>query len=134
MPASILVVEDNRANMDLTEFLLKASGYTPMLARGGAEGVRLATEQRPDLILMDIQMPDMDGYEATAAIRRDPDLAACPVVAVTAFAMVGDRDHILSHAFAGYISKPIEAETFVTQVEAYLPPGLCVSRGAANEA
>ena len=131
MPASILVVEDNRANMELTDFLLKASGYTPVLAHGGAEGVRLAAEQRPDLILMDIQMPEMDGYEATAAIKRDPALGVCPVVAVTAFAMVGDRDRIMSHGFAGYISKPIEAETFVTQVEAYLSPQL---RGAGPAA
>ena len=124
MTASILVVEDNRANMELTECLLKASGYQPLLALSGAEGVRMATDAPPDLILMDIQMPGMDGYEATAAIKRDPELRACPVVAVTAFAMVGDRDRILSQGFAGYISKPIEAETFVSQVEAYLAPGL----------
>ena len=124
MAASILVVEDNTANMELTEFLLNASGYVPLLALSGAEGVRLAGEERPDLILMDIQMPGMDGYEATAAIRRDPEFQECPIVAVTAFAMVGDKDRILSHGFAGYISKPIEAETFVAQVEAYLPPDL----------
>ena len=124
MTASILVVEDNAVNMELTEFLLNASGYVPLLALSGAEGVRLATEEHPDLILMDIQMPGMDGYEATEAIRRDPELQACPIVAVTAFAMVGDKDRILSQGFAGYISKPIEAETFVAQVEAYLPPDL----------
>ena len=130
MAASILVVEDNPANMELTDCLLKASGYRPLLALSGAEGVRLATEQRPDLILMDIQMPDMDGYEATAAIKRRPELQACPVVAVTAFAMVGDQDRILSSGFAGYISKPIAPETFVTQVEAYLPPELREAGGA----
>jgi CheY-like chemotaxis protein len=122
--ASILVVEDNDANIELTDFLLKASGYVPVLAQSGAEGVRLATELRPDLILMDIQMPGMDGYEATAAIKRQAELEACPVVAVTAFAMVGDQDRIMSRGFAGYISKPIEAETFVAQVEAYLPAPL----------
>ncbi len=131
MTASILVVEDNAANIELTQFLLNASGYIPLLALSGAEGVRLATEERPDLILMDIQMPGMDGYEATAAIKRDPALQACPIVAVTAFAMVGDKDRILSHGFSGYISKPIEAETFVAQVEAYLPPDL---RGAGAQA
>ena len=134
MAASILVVEDNHANMELTDYLLKASGYNPMLAPSGAEGVRLAIEERPDLILMDIQMPGMDGYEATTAITGDPAFQECPVVAVTAFAMVGDRDHVLSRGFAGYISKPIEAETFVSQVEAYLPPDLRADRAAANSA
>jgi CheY-like chemotaxis protein len=124
MDAAILVVEDNRDNMELMEYLLTAFGYTPILARGGVDAIRLAREQPPDLILMDLQMPEMDGYEASAAIRGEPGLEGCTIVAVTAFAMVGDRERILAAGFDGYISKPIAPESFVAQVEAYLAPEL----------
>jgi CheY-like chemotaxis protein len=121
MSASILVVEDNRENMSLMEYLLRAFGYAPLLATSGAKGVRLAAERHPDVILMDIQMPEMDGFQATTVIKRDPDLAAIPIVAVTAFAMVGDGDRILASGFDGYISKPIAPDTFVSEVEAFMP-------------
>ena len=124
MEAAILVVEDNRDNMELMEYLLTAFGYTPMLARGGADAIRLAREQPPDLILMDLQMPEMDGLEAIAAIRGEPGLEGCTIVAVTAFAMVGDRERILAAGFDGYISKPIAPESFVADVERYLAPEL----------
>jgi CheY-like chemotaxis protein len=100
----------------------------------GLEAIEMASQHRPDVILMDIQMPGMDGYEATAAIKKLPDLGACPVVAVTAFAMVGDQDRILSSGFAGYISKPIAPETFVTQVEAFLPARLRIAGAGAKSA
>jgi CheY-like chemotaxis protein len=121
---TILVVDDNRDNMELMRYLLKAFGYEPLAAGSGEEAILLARENRPHLILMDIQMPEMDGYEATEAIRREPSLEECPVVAVTAFAMVGDQQRILSSGFEGYISKPITPETFVAQVEAFLPSEL----------
>jgi CheY-like chemotaxis protein len=121
---TILVVDDNRDNMELMQYLLKAFGYEPMAATSGAEAIRLVGEKRPDLILMDIQMPEMDGFEATEAIRREPTLEECPVVAVTAYAMVGDQQRILSSGFEGYISKPIAPETFVAQVETFLPSEL----------
>jgi CheY-like chemotaxis protein len=121
---TILVVDDNRDNMELMQYLLKAFGYEPLAATSGAEAIRLVREKRPDLILMDIQMPEMDGFEATEAIRREPTLEECPVVAVTAYAMVGDQQRILSSGFEGYISKPITPETFVAQVEAFLPSEL----------
>jgi CheY-like chemotaxis protein len=122
---TILVVDDNRDNMELMQYLLKAFGYEPLAAASGAEAVRLAQEKRPDLILMDIQMPEMDGYEATEKIKGVPTLRECPVVAITAFAMVGDPKRILSSGFFdGYISKPIAPETFVAQVEAFLPSEL----------
>jgi CheY-like chemotaxis protein len=120
--ARILVVEDNRENIELMDFLLKAFGHSPSLATSGAEGIRLAREQRPDLVLMDIQMPEMDGYEATEAIRAQPGLDDCRIVAVTAFAMVGDQRRILSSGFDGYIAKPIVPETFISRVEAFLAP------------
>ena len=124
MPATILVIEDNPDNMELMRFLLEAFGYTPLLATGGPEGIRVARQQRPDLVLMDVQMPEMDGYEATTEIRKQAGLEGCPVVAVTAFAMVGDQERILSSGFDGYISKPISPDTFITQVESFLPPAL----------
>ena len=122
MAASILVVEDNADNMELMQYLLKAFGYEPLLATSGAEGIRLARERRPDLVLMDVQMPEMDGYQATEAIKSELD--ACPVIAVTAFAMVGDRRRIMARGFDGYISKPITPDTFVAEVEAFLPEEL----------
>jgi two-component system, cell cycle response regulator DivK len=122
--AAILVVEDNRDNMELMEYLLKAFGYTPKLATGGAEAVRCAREQPPDLILMDVQMPDMDGHEARDEIRKQPGLEGCTIVAVTAFAMLGDQERILAAGFDGYISKPIAPESFVGQVERFLAPEL----------
>jgi CheY-like chemotaxis protein len=121
---AILVVDDNHDNMELMQYLLKAFGYEPLSATTGAEAVRLARDNRPHLILMDIQMPEMDGYEAAEAIKSQPNLKECPIVAVTAFAMVGDQTRILSSGFAGYISKPITPETFVAQVEAFLPSEL----------
>ena len=124
MEAAILVVEDNRDNMELMRYLLTAYGYTPMLARGGADAVRSARRRAPDLILMDLQMPEMDGHEATAAIRSEPGLGECTIVAVTAFAMVGDRERILAAGFDGYISKPIAPESFVAEVERFLAPEL----------
>jgi CheY-like chemotaxis protein len=130
MEAAILVVEDNRENMELMEYLLKAFGYTPILARGGAEAVRRARERPPDLILMDLQMPDMDGHEARAEIRKQRGLEGCTIVAVTAFAMLGDQERILAAGFDGYISKPIAPETFVAQVERFLAPELHAPAGA----
>jgi CheY-like chemotaxis protein len=131
MGAAILVVEDNRENMELMEYLLRAFGYEPMLANGGAEAVRRARERPPDLILMDLQMPEMDGHEARAEIRKEPGLVGCAIVAVTAFAMLGDQERILASGFDGYISKPIAPESFVAQVERFLAPELHAPRDAA---
>lgn len=130
MEAAILVVEDNRDNMELMEYLLTAFGYAPMLATGGAEAVRRARERPPDLILMDLQMPEMDGHEARAEIRKEPGLEDCTIVAVTAFAMLGDQERILAAGFDGYISKPIAPESFVAQVERFLAPDLHAGTGA----
>jgi CheY-like chemotaxis protein len=130
MEAAILVVEDNRDNMELMDYLLTAFGYKPTLALGGAEAVRRARERSPDLILMDLQMPEMDGHEASAEIRKEPGLEECTIVAVTAFAMLGDQERILAAGFDGYISKPIAPESFVAQVERFLPPELHARNGA----
>lgn len=120
--ARILVADDNADNLELMRFLLSVSDYDVTLAHGGAEAIRLATEQPVDLVLMDVQMPGIDGYEAAAAIRADAGGGGVAIVAVTAFAMVGDRDQILARGFDGYITKPIAPATFIAQVADHLPP------------
>ena len=132
MAALILVVEDNPDNMSLMVYLLRAHGYEPLQAMDGAEGVRAATEALPDLVLLDLWMPGMDGFEAVDLIRDLPGLEKTRVVAVTASAMVGDRKRIVGAGFDGYIRKPITAETFVSEVEEFLSEELRVVRDAAG--
>ncbi len=119
--ARILVIEDDKANIDLFEYLLKACGYVPLLATNGEDGVRLAVLFEPDLVLLDIRMPGMDGYEVARAIRTQLRLEHTRIVAVTASAMVGDRERIAAAGFDGYVQKPIEPETFVEQIKQFLP-------------
>ena len=121
MHATILVIEDNRDNMELADYLLRSYGYKPLLAGGGLEAIPIAVEQRPDLILLDVGMPGMDGYDVAVAIRQHPALERTRIVAVTASAMVGDRERIAAAGFDGYIPKPINPETFIRQVEWFLP-------------
>jgi two-component system cell cycle response regulator len=118
MPAepSILVIEDNRDNRELIAYLLEAYGFAPRLAAGGVEGVRMALEEPPDLILLDIRMPGMDGYEVVAALKPHPALARTRIVAVTASAMLDDRKRIDDAGFDGYIRKPIDPETFADTI------------------
>jgi CheY-like chemotaxis protein len=117
---SILVIEDNEDNIRLVDYVLRAHGYDPLLAMDGAEGLRMAVEQRPDLILLDVRMPRMDGYEVAARLK-EAGLEGTKVVAVTASAMVGDRERIAAAGFHGYIQKPIDPQTFIADVERYLP-------------
>lgn len=124
MPACILIVDDNPENLELTGYLLRASGYATLTATDGIEGLALARGERPDLIICDIQMPRMDGFEVARKLKRDESLRHIPLLAVTAAAMVGDRDEILAGGFNGYLAKPIVPENFVQQVVAFLPPGL----------
>ena len=121
MPARVLVVEDNAANLELMTYLLRAFGHEPLTATDGEVGYETARLQSPDLIVCDIQLPKMDGYEVARQLKQHPSLRKIPLVAVTAFAMVGDRDHILAAGFDGYIAKPIEPEDFVRQVDGFLP-------------
>jgi two-component system cell cycle response regulator len=120
MQTRILVVEDNSTNMKLMTYLLKAFGHTALEAHDGEEGMETARRELPDLILCDVQMPKMDGYEVAQRLKSHPTLHKIPLVAVTALAMVGDRDKVLAAGFDGYIAKPINPETFVGQVEAFL--------------
>jgi CheY-like chemotaxis protein len=120
MSLRILVIEDNPTNLDLMTYLLKAFGHTVSAARAGEEGVRLALEEPFDLILCDIGLPGIDGLEVARRIRQAPALARVPLIAVTASAMVGDREHVLAAGFDAYISKPITPETFVQDVEKFV--------------
>jgi CheY-like chemotaxis protein len=116
----ILVIEDNEDNIRLVDYVLRAHGYEPRLATSGADGIELALERRPDLILLDIRMPRMDGYEVVARLKQ-AGLEGMRIVAVTASAMVGDREQIVAAGFDGYIQKPIHPETFISEVERFLP-------------
>jgi two-component system cell cycle response regulator DivK len=116
----VLVVDDNKDNVFLIRFILQKSGYQVVEAFDGLEGVRLAIEEKPDLILMDIQLPDIDGLEATQRIRKSGANGNIPIIALTAFAMTGDRDKALSAGCTGYITKPINVKSFTSAIEKYL--------------
>lgn len=120
MPARILVIEDNPTNLDLMTYMLKAIGHAVLPATTGADGIRLALAERPDLILCDIHLPDRNGMEVASALRAQPELTGVPFVAVTALAMVGDRERILASGFDGYIAKPIEPEQFIPALDGFL--------------
>ena len=127
--ARILVIEDNQQNMYLTLFLLKKREHEVIEAFDGPGGIVSAKTERPDLILLDIQLPKMDGYAVAAALKGDPELTTIPIVAVTSYAMSGDRERILEVGCEGYIEKPINPETFVSQIEEFLPADASAHRG-----
>lgn len=122
MNAKILVIEDNEQNLYLITFILEKSGYEAVQARDGREGIELAAQVVPALILLDIQLPVMDGHAVARELKGNPALADVPIVAVTSYAMVGDREGILAAGCTGYIEKPINPDTFMTEVEQHLPP------------
>ncbi len=120
MSRPILIIEDNEQNLYLMRFLLEKSGHLVAEARDGREGVRKAVELRPAAILLDIQLPAMTGYEVAEELRRQPPLAATPIIAVTSYAMPGDRERALAAGVDDYLEKPINPETFVAQVRKHL--------------
>ena len=122
MDKNILIIEDNEQNLYLVTFILEKSGYRVFQARSGDEGVRMASVCEPDLILLDIQLPVMDGYTVARELRKIPSLAAIPIIAVTSFAMPGDREQALAAGCTGYIEKPIDPDIFIIQVHQHLPP------------
>ena len=120
MSERILVIEDNEQNLYLVTFILEKHGFEVIQVQDGARGIELARQVKPDLILLDIQLPEMDGYAVARSLRQNNDLVAVPIVAVTSYAMAGDREHILAAGCDGYIEKPINPDTFVDEVKAYL--------------
>ncbi|MBV6321237.1 response regulator [Duganella violaceipulchra] len=121
--ATILIVEDNPSNMLLATFLLEHAGHLVLQADEADSALRLARERLPDLILMDVQLPGMDGLEATGTLKGDARTGAIKVLAFTSFAMAGDADRIRAAGCDGYISKPISVDEFVALVEAALGGG-----------
>jgi CheY-like chemotaxis protein len=118
--ATVLVVEDNDMNMQLVEYLLEEGGYTIVKATSGEEALRLTGESVPDLILMDIHLPGLDGLSVVRQMKEDVRTSGVPILALTAHAMRGDRDRFLQAGCDGYISKPIDVKSFIPSLEQYL--------------
>ncbi len=116
----ILVIEDNETNIYLIGFILKKNGHEVIEARSGEEGVELAVKEKPDLIIMDIQLPGIDGLETTKRIRKLEADRKTPIIALTSYAMTGDREKSLAAGCTGYIEKPINPDTFMGEMEKYL--------------
>ena len=117
---TILVVEDNELNMKLVRGLIKIGKYRMLEALDAESGIQLIREQRPDLVLMDIQLPGMDGLSATKSIKEDPSLKDIPIVALTSYAMQGDKEKALEAGCTGYIAKPIDTRNFLKTISLYL--------------
>ncbi|HMK56692.1 MAG TPA: response regulator [Dissulfurispiraceae bacterium] len=115
----VLIIEDNDQNMYLMTFILEKYGYEVIAAREGVEGIAAAQLTGPDLILLDIQLPVMDGYAVAKQLRLNPSLVKTPIIAVTSYAMPGDREKALEAGCDGYIEKPINPDTFISQVESF---------------
>lgn len=115
----VLIIEDNENNLYMMKFLLEENGYKVVAARDGVEGVKLATVEKPDLILMDIQLPLLDGYGATKQIKAIEEISHIPIIAITSYAMVGDREKTMEAGCNGYIEKPINPETFLAEIEQF---------------
>ncbi|MEW6181842.1 MAG: response regulator [Bacillota bacterium] len=123
MPYRILVIEDNLTNLELMTYLLRAFNYVVLSAGDGTQGIDLARRKKLDLIICDVHLPKVDGYEVARRLKSHLALRRIPLVAVTALAMVGDRDKVLAAGFDGYIDKPIMPELFVKQIETFLKAG-----------
>jgi len=124
MPARILVIEDNPANLELMRYLLDSFGHEVVAATDGGSGVSKAQRHAPDLVICDVQLPDMSGPDVLRRIKGAPRLDRVPVIAVTAFAMTGDREKLLAMGFDGYLAKPIDPAGFVAEIENFLPEPL----------
>ncbi len=120
MTKTVLIVEDNELNMKLFHDLLEAHGYATLQSRHGREALEIVRTRRPDLIVMDIQLPEISGLDVTKSIKADPDLKSIPVIAVTAFAMKGDEERIRQGGCEAYLSKPISIAKFLETIRSFL--------------
>ncbi|GHC11700.1 response regulator [Thermomonas carbonis] len=121
MNRTILLIEDNEQNRYLATYLLERNGYRVVPAVDGPSGIEAAQRQVPDLILLDIQLPGMDGYAVASALRGNESLRDTPIIAVTSYAMMGDREKSLASGCNGYIEKPINPDTFVSEIRRFEP-------------
>ncbi len=128
MRARILIIEDDSFSRDLVKFLLETAGYSVLVAEDGSVGMSMALESKPDLIICDLQMPVMSGYDVARGLAKQTDWRCVPLIAVTAFSMRGDREKALAAGFDEHISKPIAPEHFIAQIECYLPEALRAGR------
>lgn len=117
---TILIVDDNEINLKLFEAILKKAGYGYILARNGNEAIDLSIKCMPDLILMDIQMPELNGEEAFNAIRKNKKTSHIPIIAITSYAMKNDKERMLSNGFDGYLTKPIRVKEFLDEIKKFL--------------
>lgn len=122
MKTKILLIEDNEQNRYLATFLLEQRGYEVIHAADGPTGLALAESGKPALVVLDIQLPGMDGHAVARALRANPPTASLPIVAVTSYAMTGDRELVMAAGCNGYLEKPIDPQHFVSQLEHFLPP------------
>jgi CheY-like chemotaxis protein len=133
MGQKILIIEDNEQNRYLVTFMLERAGHEVVHARNGREGIALAGQEAPALILLDIQLPEMDGYAVARELKKNPATVGAPIVAVTSYAMVGDRERARAAGCVGYIEKPINPDTFVNEIEHFLKGGAGDPGGASRE-
>lgn len=119
-----MVIEDNKQNMYMMTYLLESYSYEVIQSFSGIDGIKKAKEEKPVIILLDIQLPEMDGYSIARELKKNEELKNIPIIAVTAYAMTGDKEKALDTGVSGYIEKPIDPDTFVSQMEAFLPPHL----------
>jgi two-component system, cell cycle response regulator DivK len=120
MKNTLLIIEDNEQNFYLMRFLLEKNGFEILGAENGKKGIEMALAHKPRAILLDIQLPEMDGYAVAEALKNNDEVKEIPIIAVTSYAMVGDRERILAAGASGYIEKPIDPETFVGEIREYL--------------
>jgi len=120
MSDTLLIIEDNEQNFYMMRFLLEKNGFRVIGAGNGREGIDKALRHKPQAILLDIQLPEMDGYAVAEELKKHSELDHVPIIAVTSYAMVGDRERILAAGATGYIEKPIDPETFVGEIRKYL--------------
>ena len=120
MNHTLLIIEDNEQNYYMMRFLLEKNGFTVIGAETGREGIEKALLHKPHAILLDIQLPEMDGYAVAAELKKHGEISDIPIIAVTSYGMVGDRERILAAGATGYIEKPINPETFIGEIRGYL--------------
>ncbi len=121
MKNKVLIIEDNEQNMYLFTYLLEKNGYETFQANDGLTGINIAKQKIPELILLDIQLPDMNGYQIAQELRSHPETNEIPIIAVTSYAMVGDKERTIKAGCTGYIEKPINPDTFMLEIERFLP-------------